>query len=129
MERLLQIHPKVNEAVQNLIKRNFMLTAAEKQNRLNFAFVNENRDWSNVVFCDEIKFGNVGIWAAIDLNGPCKMRFFDGRFSSQRYISILNECILPLHNEKNDMILMQVSNLMIFQLNKTEKIKVMTSHN
>lgn len=86
-----------------------LLTSIQKRNRLHFAFANRNTDWTKVVFSGEIKIGPIGIWASIDEDGPCRMRFFERLMDGEKYVSILEDIILPLNNRKENMILMQVS--------------------
>lgn len=91
-----------------LRKEKSTFTTAQRLERLNFAYANVNLDWSNVIFSGKAKFRNVGVWGMMAAFGPWKMRFLNGRYTSEKYVSILEDIILPLRNINEQIVLIQV---------------------
>lgn len=78
------------------------LSTFQREERIKFACKNRELNWMNVIFCGEAKFRKINIWGSLDMFGPIKQRFAIGQFTGEQYLGILNETILPMHNENSN---------------------------
>ena len=104
---------------KNLLPRKVpFLTPAMKEKRLQWCLKNRSREWSNVIFTDESSFQNfrntiklwgkkrylkmksktrkqIMVWGGISLRGTTPLKHVFGSINSDKYIEILNECLIP----------------------------------
>lgn len=88
-----------------------VLTAAHRPARVNFANLNMNRDWENVIFTGKTNIDYCSILGATTVYLMGRICFVNSQYSSAEYISGLQSILNPLLlKELEKMVLAQVSN-------------------
>lgn len=64
-----------------------------------FAKKNATRNWSQVIFSGEMKFGWLSSWGCYSNNETTDLFFFTGALDSSKYLKII-ELVLPTTNNK-----------------------------
>lgn len=84
------------------------LNSDEREERLQFAYKNLHRDWSEVMFSGVTVVGNIGIWGTITEYGPWKMRMVNGPYCAKQYVEVLDDIVLPFFTQNNNVVYAQV---------------------